>query len=72
MNTSPGPAPARAGRQPLLEPRAARSEAISDAKALAPADPRVAGTAAAGDQRALVRSILGTGIGVATLTRRSV
>ena len=49
------------------EPRASGSEAIRDATALAPADPRVAGTAAAGDQRALVRSIIGTGIGVATL-----
>ena len=49
------------------EPRTSDSEAIRDAKALAPADPRAAGTAAAGDQRALVQTIIGTGTGVATL-----
>ena len=49
------------------EPRGPGADPNRDAKPLAPADLRAPGAATAGDQRALVRSVIGTGIGVATL-----
>ena len=49
------------------EPCGPGADPDRDAKPLAPADLRAPGAATAGDQRALVRSVIGTGIGVATL-----